>query len=67
MNNLPYQSQDYPTLTHLVEIAASDYCKLRHLMLERNEIDKFILWQQAKFIRIKGQHYDHLKLQGWND
>ena len=52
MNNQPYQSQDYPTLSQLIEITHSDFNKLRNLMTERGEYYKFTKWLQGKFIRI---------------
>jgi hypothetical protein len=52
MNNTPRKSLSYPTLTHLVEITASDYHKLRSIMTERSEIEKLIKWQKGKFIRL---------------
>ena len=52
MNTTNYQSQSYPTLSQLVIITKADYQKLRSLMIERNEVEKFIKWQKARYIRI---------------
>ena len=57
MNTNNYQSQSYPTLSHLIEISSRDYEKLRRLMLERGELEKFQKWLRHKYIRIAGQHH----------
>ena len=61
MKSLTYQSSSYPTLSQLIEITASDYNKLRHLMTERGELEKFVNWQKSKFIRIFGGAYIPLR------
>ncbi len=66
MNNTNYRSLTYPTLTHLVELTANDYAKLRRIMMERNEIEKFIKWQQAKFIRLTTTTYINEQQKSFN-
>lgn len=70
MNNTPYQSSYYPSLSQLIEITASDYSKLRRIMSERGELEKFIKWQKHKFIKLTTQipinHHTHFNPSIYN-
>ena len=52
MNSHSYQSPDYPNLSSFLDIKSSDFVKLRKIMRERGELDKFTKWLTNKYIRI---------------